>query len=196
MNTDGYLTIKALASAKLVEKRSTFLAFAHPVQTDEEVDEILRDYRKKYYDARHVCYAFCLGRERQVARSSDNGEPSGTAGRPIMGTILSANLTNILIVVIRYFGGVKLGTPGLIAAYKGVAELAISQAEIIERTQDGSITFSYDYAQMNHVMTVLKSMELKPEKSDFGMTCHITLSAPQSVIAQLKILLADFVQFE
>ena len=130
---DSYLTIKEQAEGQYSEKRSKFLAFAFPVSTVEEVKALLAEYQKKYYDARHVCYAYMLGPERTEFRANDNGEPSGTAGKPILGQINSNNLTNILILVVRYFGGIKLGTSGLIVAYRAAAAEAIAAATVIEK---------------------------------------------------------------
>ena len=147
--TDVYKTIDGPAEGEYSEKRSKFLAFAHPVRSVEEVKQWVEHYQKKYYDARHCCYAYMLGAERKEFRANDNGEPSGTAGKPILGQINSHELTDILIVVVRYFGGIKLGTSGLIQAYKAAAQEAISAAKVVERTVDEEVTFWFEYPFMN-----------------------------------------------
>ena len=139
---DTYKTITDIAEGIYTEKRSKFIAIAIPVRTIEEIKQHLDTYQKKYYDARHVCYAYMLGHERKDFRANDNGEPSGTAGKPILGQINSNELTDILIIVVRYFGGIKLGTSGLIVAYKAAAAEAIAAADIVERTVDEEITVS------------------------------------------------------
>ena len=156
---DVYKTITAPAEGEYSEKRSKFLAFIHPVHTIDEVKEQVEHYQKKYYDARHCCYAYMLGHERKDFRANDNGEPSGTAGKPILGQINSYGLTDVLIVVIRYFGGIKLGTSGLIQAYKAAAIEAIQAARIIEKTVDEEITFFFEYPFMNSVMRIVKEEE-------------------------------------
>ena len=156
---DTYRTIKAASEGAYSEKRSKFLAFAMPVRSVEEVKQIVAEYQKKYYDARHVCYAYMLGAERKEFRANDNGEPSGTAGKPILGQINSNELTDILIVVVRYFGGVKLGTSGLIVAYRLAASEAIAAAEIVEKTVDEDVTFHFEYPFMNDVMRIVKEEE-------------------------------------
>ena len=183
---DRYLTVSRLSTAKLVEKKSVFYAFAIPVFSEEEIEQMLREYRKKYYDARHVCYAYSLRADKSLFRFSDNGEPSGTAGRPIMNVIQAGNLTNILIIIVRYFGGIKLGTSGLISAYKEASELVVSNAEIIERTEDISFQFSFDYGQMNMVMSAVKSLRLVVEDSQFSMQCFIKVRGPKSIVSLLK----------
>ena len=134
--TDSFLSISSPSEGIYTEKRSKFLAFAFPVSTVDEIKELVEAHQKKYYDARHVCYAYMLGHERKDFRANDNGEPSGTAGKPILGQINSNELTDILIIVVRYFGGVKLGTSGLIQAYKAAAAEAIAAATIVEKTVD------------------------------------------------------------
>ena len=172
---DQYRTIRTTAEGTYSEKRSKFLAFAIPVSSVDEVKAHVADYQKKYYDARHVCYAYMLGAERTEYRANDNGEPSGTAGKPILGQINSNELTNILIIVVRYFGGIKLGTSGLIVAYRTAAAEAIAAAEIIEKTVDQDITFSFEYHMMNEVMKVVKDMEPQIIAQQFDMDCNMTL---------------------
>ena len=174
---DSYLTIAAPSEGIYTEKRSKFLAFAFPVYDIESIKALVAEYQKKYYDARHVCYAYMLGAEREVFRANDNGEPSGTAGKPILGQINSKGLTNILIIVVRYFGGIKLGTSGLIVAYRLAAAEALAAAEVIERTVDASVTFRFDYAEMNAVMRIVKEVNPTISSQGYeGAQCVITLT--------------------
>lgn len=181
-----YKTIKEKAEGTYSEKRSKFLAFAIPVSTVDEVKQLVADYQKKYYDARHVCYAYMLGAERTEFRANDNGEPSGTAGKPILGQINSNELTNILIIVVRYFGGIKLGTSGLIVAYRMAAAEAISAAEIVERTVDEDVTFMFEYPLMNEVMKVVKDLEPEIVSQQFDMDCQMTLRIRKGEMGRLK----------
>lgn len=158
---DLYNTISAISEGTYSELRSKFLAFAIPVRTVDEAMERVSEYQKQFFDARHVCWAYRLGPEGAEYRSNDNGEPSGTAGKPILGQMVSAGLSDLLVVVVRYFGGVKLGTSGLIVAYRTAAAEAISAATVIERTVDEDVTVEFSYEQMNLVMKVVKDMELK-----------------------------------
>ena len=183
---DLYKTIKEKAEGTYSEKRSKFLAFAIPVSTVDEVKQLVADYQKKYYDARHVCYAYMLGAERTEFRANDNGEPSGTAGKPILGQINSNELTNILIIVVRYFGGIKLGTSGLIVAYRMAAAEAISAAEIVERTVDEDVTFMFEYPLMNEVMKVVKDLEPEIVSQQFDMDCQMTLRIRKGDMGRLK----------
>lgn len=182
---DSYLSITAPSEAEYTEKRSKFLAFAFPVKTTEEVKALVAQFEKEYYDARHVCYAYMLGYNRLVFRTVDNGEPSGTAGKPILGQINSKELTDILIVVVRYFGGVKLGTSGLIQAYKIAAASAIDNAEIKEYTVDERVDVAFEYPLMNQVMRVVKDEEPKVLGQDFDNNCILHLQTRRSLIAQL-----------
>lgn len=154
---------------------SRFLAFAHPVKSAAEAKAIVKDYTNKYCDARHVCWAYMIGTARTEYMSNDNGEPSGTAGKPILGQINSAGLTNIVIVVIRYFGGIKLGTPGLTAAYREAARLAIEAADIIECHETEALTFNFPYMSMNDVMRLAKGDGVKVAGQSFDNTCSMTL---------------------
>ncbi len=183
---DLYKTIKEKAEGTYSEKRSKFLAFAIPVSTVDEVKQLVAEYQKKYYDARHVCYAYMLGAERTEFRTNDNGEPSGTAGKPILGQINSNELTNILIIVVRYFGGIKLGTSGLIIAYRMAAAEAINAAEIIEKTVDEDVTFMFEYPLMNDVMKVVKDLEPKIVSQQFDMDCQMTLRIRKGEMERLK----------
>ena len=183
---DSYRTIRSLATGTYSEKRSKFLAFAMPVRSVEEVKQIVAEYQKKYYDARHVCYAYMLGAERTDFRANDNGEPSGTAGKPILGQINSNELTDILIVVVRYFGGVKLGTSGLIVAYRLAAAEAIAAAEIIEKTVDEEVAFSFDYVYMNDVMRIVKEENPQIVSQGFDNGCTMTLRIRKDSMPRLK----------
>ena len=183
---DTYRTIKAASEGAYSEKRSKFLAFAMPVRSVEEVKQIVAEYQKKYYDARHVCYAYMLGTERKEFRANDNGEPSGTAGKPILGQINSNELTDILIVVVRYFGGVKLGTSGLIVAYRLAAAEAIAAAEIVEKTVDEDVTFHFEYPFMNDVMRIVKEEEPQIVVQDFDNDCTMTLRIRKDSMPRLK----------
>ena len=183
---DSYRTIRTLAEGTYSEKRSKFLAFAMPVRSVEEVKQIVAEYQKKYYDARHVCYAYMLGAERKEFRANDNGEPSGTAGKPILGQINSNELTDILIVVVRYFGGVKLGTSGLIVAYRLAAAEAIAAAEIVEKTVDEEVTFHFEYPFMNDVMRIVKEEEPQIVVQDFDNDCTMTLRIRKDSMPRLK----------
>ena len=183
---DTYRTISDLSEGYYTEKRSRFLSFALPVRTPDEVKTQLDIYRKKYYDARHVCWAYMLGPDRTTFRANDDGEPSSTAGKPILGQINSNNLTDILIIVVRYFGGIELGTSGLIVAYRTAAAEAIAAARIEERTVDETITITFEYPHLNSVMRIVK--EDKPDvlAQSFELTCEMTLRIRQSCMDALK----------
>lgn len=183
---DTYRTISDLSEGYYTEKRSRFLSFALPVRTPDEVKTQLDIYRKKYYDARHVCWAYMLGPDRTTFRANDDGEPSSTAGKPILGQINSNNLTDILIIVVRYFGGIELGTSGLIVAYRTAAAEAIAAAHIEERTVDETITITFEYPHLNSVMRIVK--EDKPDvlAQSFELTCEMTLRIRQSRMDALK----------
>ena len=184
--TDDYMTIKGKSEGFYSEKRSKFLAFAHHVETAEEVKELIAQYRKKYFDARHVCYAYMLGAGRTDFRANDDGEPSSTAGKPILGQINSNELTDILIVVVRYYGGVNLGTSGLIVAYREAAADAIAHAETEMRQVETVISYSFAYPMMNAVMRIVKEMQPRIVSQTFDNTCEIKLSIRQSVADELQ----------
>lgn len=173
---DKYLTINAPSEGLYKEKGSKFIAFAIPVSNVEQIKEILEEKRKEHHDARHVCYAYILGVDKADYRSNDDGEPSGTAGRPILGSILSAGVTNVLIAVVRYFGGTKLGTSGLINAYKVASADALENAEIIEKTVDEEIHISFDYLVMNDVMKIIKDVAPQVLSQQFDNNCNMILS--------------------
>ena len=188
--TDEYRTIATTSEGYYTEKRSKFLAFAHHVETVDEVKQLLADYRKKYYDARHVCYAYMLGAERTEFRANDDGEPSSTAGKPILGQINSNELTNILIVVVRYYGGVNLGTSGLIVAYREAAADAIAHSVIETRQVEEIIPYSFAYPQMNDVMRIVKDMNPRIISQIYNNTCEIVMSIRKSEADQLRSRLA------
>lgn len=186
MNEDVYRTIAAPAEGIYTEKRSKFIAIALPVRTVDEVKALLEEYQKKYYDARHVCYAYMLGPQRKDFRANDNGEPSGTAGKPILGQINSNELTDILIIVVRYFGGIKLGTSGLIVAYKAAAAEALAAAEVVEKTVDECIRFWFEYPFMNDVMRVVKEEGPEIVEQGYDMDCRMTLRIRSSLMPRLR----------
>ena len=188
--SDEYKTISGTSEGYYTEKRSKFLAFAHHVDDVEEVKDIVAGYRKKYYDARHVCYAYMLGAERLEFRANDDGEPSSTAGKPILGQINSNELTNILIVVVRYYGGVNLGTSGLIVAYREAAADALAHANIETRQVEEIVKYSFAYPQMNDVMRIVKDMNPRIVSQTYDNTCEIVLSIRKSEAEQLKSKLA------
>lgn len=189
---DSYKTIseKKVGEGYITEKRSKFLAFAHHVDTVDEVKEIVAAYRKKYFDARHVCWAYMLGPKRTDFRANDDGEPSSTAGKPILGQINSNELTNILVVVIRYFGGVLLGTSGLIVAYKTAASEAIADALLETRLIEEEINYSFTYPMMNDVMRIVKDMQPRIVSQTFDNTCEIRLAIRKSQAETLKAKLS------
>lgn len=183
---DTYKTVTDTAEGIYTEKRSKFIAIVIPVRTVEEIKQQLEIYQKKYYDARHVCYAYMLGHERKNFRANDNGEPSGTAGKPILGQINSNELTDVLIIVVRYFGGIKLGTSGLIVAYKAAAAEAISHATIIEKTVDEDITVAFEYPFMNDIMRVVKEEEPVILEQTYDMDCVMKLRIRKSMMGKLR----------
>jgi len=185
--TDEYKTItKTVGEGYYTEKRSKFLAFAHHVTNVDEVKEVVAEYRKKYYDARHVCYAYMLGAERTEFRANDDGEPSSTAGKPILGQINSNELTDILVVVVRYYGGVNLGTSGLIVAYREAASDAIAHATIEQRQVEEEVVYDFPYVMMNQVMKVVKDMNPRIIAQTYDNTCQIRLGIRKSLAEQLR----------
>lgn len=189
--SDTYLTIAAPAEGIFKEKMSKFISFAIPVASAAEVKKHIADYQKKYYDARHVCWAYMLGASRDEFYSNDNGEPSGTAGKPILGQINSLGLTNVLVVVVRYFGGIKLGTSGLIAAYREAAREALTAADIIECHETVDISFTFPYLSMNDVMRLSKSPEIEIINQVFDNSCEMTLRTRRDKAEQLRLRLTD-----
>ncbi len=183
---DAYLTINSIGKGYYTDRRSKFYAFAHHVETVDECKTLINEYRKKYYDARHCCYAYMLGPERQDWRANDDGEPSSTGGKPIMGQINSHELTDILVCVIRYYGGVNLGTSGLIEAYRSAATAAIENAQIVECLQKKEVRFHFTYPMLNGVMRIVKEMNPTIVSQSFDNDCDITLSIRASQAELLK----------
>lgn len=184
--TDEFKTISNTSEGFYSEKRSKFLAFAHHVESLDEIKNLLADYRKKYYDARHVCYAYMLGADRTDFRANDDGEPSSTAGKPILGQINSNELTDILIVVVRYYGGVNLGTSGLIVAYREAAADAIAHADVITKQVEEIVTYDFPYVMMNDVMRIVKEMQPRIIEQIYDNNCQIKLSIRRSEADQLR----------
>ena len=180
MFDDTYHTIAGPAEGLYKEKGSKFLAFAFPVRSVEEVKQHLDRLRKEYFDARHHCYAYILGPRKDAYRVNDDGEPSGTGGRPIHRQLLSADLTDTLIVVVRYFGGILLGASGLANAYKAAARDAIGNAEVVEKTIDVIYRLHFEYALMNDVMRMLKELGVQPRNQEFNLDCRMDVSVRQS----------------
>lgn len=190
MGIDEFKTITNVGEGTYSEKRSKFLAFSHHVESEDDIRELLAFYRKKYFDARHVCYAYMLGAERKIFRANDDGEPSSTAGKPILGQINSSGLTDILIVVVRYYGGVNLGTGGLIVAYKTAAAAAIEDSVVETRQVEEIVTYNFPYVMMNNVMRVVKDMKPRILSQTYDTTCEIKLSIRLSEAEILKARLA------
>ena len=183
---DTYKTIAATSEGLFKEKMSRFIAFAIPVRTVDEVKSHLERFQKEYYDARHICYAYMLGHTRTEFRANDNGEPSGTAGKPILGQINSFGLTDILVVVVRYFGGIKLGTGGLIVAYREAAQLALQGADIIEKTVDDDVMVRFEYPFMNDVMRIVKEEGPEIIRQVFEMDCEMVLRIRRAQADRLR----------
>jgi len=182
----SFLTIAAPSQGKIVEKMSRFLAFAFPVETAGEAKTVIADIANRYHDARHVCWAYMIGADRAIWQINDNGEPSGTAGKPILGQINSMGLTNVAVAVVRYFGGIKLGTPGLIAAYRAAAREALEAAETVRRHEMASLTVTFAYLAMNDIMKTVKAMPgVTVKEQNFDNTCSMTLSLPLSLVDEL-----------
>ena len=189
--SEFYKTLKEPCEGLYKEKMSKFISFAHPVNTAEEAKEIIKRYQKEYFDARHVCWAYMIGAARTEYQSNDNGEPSGTAGKPILGQINSFELTNVVIVVIRYFGGIKLGTSGLIVAYREAAAEAIRNGEIIECHEQAFVEFLFPYLAMNDVMKVIKNSDVEIMEQIFDNSCQMKLAIRADHADALRIRLAD-----
>lgn len=184
---DEFLTITDTpAEGFYSEKRSKFLAFAFHVTSEEEVKQYVAEFRKKYYDARHVCWAYMLGADRTDFRANDDGEPSSTAGKPILGQINKNELTDILIIIVRYYGGVNLGTSGLIVAYRTAAAEAIANAEIVSQFVEEEIVFDFPYIMMNDVMKIIKDMSPRIISQTYDNTCEMKLSIRKSEAPMLK----------
>lgn len=183
---DSYLTIAAPAEAIYKERSSKFLTYAYPVESEEEIKILLDALRKEYYDATHHCYAYRLGPQGDLFRANDDGEPSGTAGKPILGQIHSKELTNVLVIVVRYFGGVKLGTSGLIVAYRAAAAEALDAVEHVEKTINGEIVLKFSYPLLNEVLRIVKEEEPKVVEQIFDNDCMVRLSMRLSRLPRLR----------
>jgi uncharacterized YigZ family protein len=189
---DQYLTVEQPASSQLREKGSRFITFILPVLSELEVKTELEKLRKKYHDATHHCYAWALGPGRQAFRMNDDGEPSGTAGRPIYGAIQSAGLTNVLIIVIRYFGGTKLGVSGLINAYRGSAREAISRSVIVTKTITEYYKLDFEYNLLSDVMRILKEEQVLVISNEFGMMCAMQIAIRRNDSSKVISKLSKF----
>ena len=193
---DAYSSIAAPSEGLFKDNGSRFIALAYPVETEEEVKTIVAGLRKQYHDARHHCYAYRLGYKGDVFRSSDDGEPSGSAGRPILGQIDSAGLSDILVVVVRYFGGIKLGIPGLIRAYKTSTADALAHAQVVEKIAGKWIRLSFGYEAMNSVMKVLKEMDLPQRGQDFGEQCSLEVRVRLSALDSFREKMGKDIKLE
>lgn len=193
---DAYKSVGGASEGLFKDNGSRFIAKAYPVETEEEVKEIVASLKKEYHDARHHCYAYRLGYLGDRFRASDDGEPSGSAGRPILGQIDSMGLSDVLVVVIRYFGGIKLGIPGLIRAYKTSTADALGQAEIVEKVAGKTFRVSFDYLSMNRVMKVLKDMGLQSTGQEFGNACSLTVRVRLSAEEDFRKRMQDAAKLE
>jgi uncharacterized YigZ family protein len=183
---DTFFTISSPSEGLYKEKGSRFIAFAYPVCSESEIKQYLNELKKKYYDARHHCYAYRLGVEGESWRAVDDGEPSGSAGKPILGQLLSNNLTNIVVFVVRYFGGIKLGVPGLINAYRSATADAIINAEIVEKEDKDGFSIEFNYLAMNDVMKIIKDEQIEIVKQEFEIVCRIELQVRRSLSEIIK----------
>jgi uncharacterized YigZ family protein len=193
---DAYSSIAAPSEGLYKDNGSRFIALAYPVETEEEVKAIVAGLRKQYHDARHHCFAYRLGYKGDVFRSSDDGEPSGSAGRPILGQIDSAGLSDVLVVVVRYFGGIKLGIPGLIRAYKTSTADALAQAQVVEKIAGVWLRLSFGYESMNAVMKVLKEMDLPQRAQDFGQQCSLEVRVRLSALDSFREKMGTTIKIE
>jgi len=195
---DTYRSIAKPSTGIYKEKGSKFLSFAYPVDSEEEIQETINALKKQYYDARHHCYAYILGKDMETYRVNDDGEPHHSAGDPILGQIRSHELTQVLVVVVRYFGGTKLGVGGLVQAYKTAASEAILAAEILEKTIMIPIEFTFDYLSMDEIMRTKKRYNLNIIIQEFDNDCRIKLECRESLLAEVKAVLSDIssIQFK
>ncbi len=184
--SDFYKTLKGVSQGIYKEKMSKFIAIAQPAQSADEAKALIKQIANKYHDARHCCWAYMIGTQRNEYLSSDNGEPSGTAGKPILGQINSFGLTNVVIAVVRYFGGIKLGTSGLIVAYRGAARAAIEAGEILECHEQATLSFTFPYLAMNDVMKLVKAGELKVLSQQFDNVCSMTIETDADKLPPLR----------
>ena len=193
---DAYKSIGEPSQGLFKDNGSRFIAFAYPVETEEQVKELVGALKKEYHDARHHCFAYRLGYKGDVWRASDDGEPSGSAGRPILGQIDSLGLSDVLVVVVRYFGGIKLGIPGLIRAYKTSTADALASAQIIEKIASRRFRVHFDYLSMNPVMKVLKDMNLQPSAQDFGEKCSLEVRVRLTAVEDFTNRMKDCAELE
>lgn len=193
MEEDLYRTVDYGVEGLYKEKGSRFISFVYPVATEEQIRGIIAGLKEKYYDARHHCYAWCLGTAKAHFRANDDGEPSFTAGKPILGQIQSNDLTNVLVVVVRYFGGIKLGVSGLINAYREAAADAIRNAVIVEKTDNGQLRIRFSYMVLNDVMTIIKEEEPEVLERNFELECEMLLSIRLQSLSVLKSRLEQVV---
>ncbi len=192
MTDDRYLTIDSKSEGLYKEKGSKFLAYALPVRSESEIREILQQYRKAYYDARHVCYAYILGKDRTIYNSSDAGEPAHTAGDPILNEIRSSGFTNILLIVVRYFGGTKLGKSGLITAYREAAHDCLKNAIPVEKTETEIRTIRFTYEKTSLLQSLLSKVDTEVISSSYTDLCEFQLAIPRSRMAEARELLNDY----
>ncbi|HFC01259.1 MAG TPA: YigZ family protein [Phaeodactylibacter sp.] len=185
----NYKTISTSSTGEFKDRGSKFIAYAYPAYSEMEWQEHLENVKKEHFKARHHCYAFRLGLDKNNFRANDDGEPSGTAGRPILGQIDSFGLTNVVVIVVRYFGGTKLGTSGLINAYRTSTKIALENADIIDKTLDDIFQITFDYALMSEVMNTVKKIELEIVQQDFGAIGKLQIAIPKSDVNQKMILL-------
>ena len=188
---DTYSSIAAPSRGLFKDNGSRFVAFAYPVETEAQIKEIVASLKKEYHDARHHCYAYRLGYKADVFRANDDGEPSGSAGRPILGQIDSRGLSDVLVVVVRYFGGIKLGIPGLIRAYKTSSDDALSQAEVVEKIAAVNYRVEFGYMAMNFVMKVLKDMKIEAGDQQFDMRCSAVVRVRLSAESDFLLRMGD-----
>jgi len=186
LTNDTYKTIESPSEGIFKDKGSKFISFAYPISNEEEIKPIITDLKKQFYDARHHCFAFRIGYQGEQFRANDDGEPSSTAGKPILGQLLSNEITNVIVVVVRYFGGTKLGVTGLINAYKNATIDALENATIIEKTIDIHFNITFDYIVMNDVMKIIKDLSPNIIKQDFELVCNMQLSIRKSESEQLR----------
>lgn len=184
--SDTYFTIAKEGNGIFKEKMSKFLSFALKISSADEAKALVKSYQNQYHDARHVCWAYMIGPDRKEWQLNDNGEPSGTAGKPILGQINSFNITDVIVIVVRYFGGIKLGTPGLIAAYREAARLAIEDAGIVEVHKMETISITFPYVNANEVMKIIKSEEIEVLDRTFDNSCGMTLSFREDFAPRIK----------
>lgn len=183
---DTFTTIASASEGLYKEKGSKFLAFAYPVSSEDEVKVKIDYLRKKYFDARHHCYAYRLGADGRQYRANDDGEPANSAGKPILGQLISHNVSNVLVVVVRYFGGILLGVGGLVQAYRQAAADALANAQTVTDTVTETYMFTFDYPDMNPVLKVMKDMDLECYGQDFNLSCTMKVKVRKSLVEQMK----------